>query len=134
MTKDGKMIYAVDFDGTLSLGHCWPEVGEENKPLFEFLIREQAAGAKVILWTNRSGSLLMGAKEYCKHRGLKFDAVNENLPEIIELYGSDSRKIYADCYIDDKAINPIQNQFITVPVGFVFEQLKPAAGEEEGKA
>ena len=80
MTKDGKMIYAVDFDGTLSLGHCWPEVGEENKPLFEFLIREQAAGAKVILWTNRSGSLLMGAKEYCKHRGLKFDAVNENLP------------------------------------------------------
>lgn len=123
MTRDGKMIYAVDFDGTLSLGR-WPEVGNPNMPLFEFLIKEQAAGAKVILWTNRSGSLLMGAKEYCKHRGLKFDAVNENLPEIIELYGSDSRKVCADCYIDDKALNPFQSQFITVPVGFVFQQME----------
>lgn len=122
MTKDGKMIYAVDFDGTLSLGR-WPEVGNPNKPLFEFLIREQAAGAKVILWTNRHGGLLMGAIEYCKHRGLKFDAVNENLPEIIELYGSDSRKVCADCYIDDKALNPFQSQLITVPAGFLFDQI-----------
>ncbi|MBP5383537.1 MAG: hypothetical protein J6Y57_01020 [Lachnospiraceae bacterium] len=120
MTKDGKMIYAVDFDGTLSLGR-WPEVGEPNKPLFEFLIREQAAGAKVILWTNRTGGLLMGAIEYCKHRGLVFDAVNRNLPELIELYENDCRKISADVYIDDKALNPFQNHFITVPVGFVFQ-------------
>lgn len=126
MTRDGKMIYAVDFDGTLSLGR-WPEVGEPNKPLFEFLIREQAAGAKVILWTNRSGGLLMGAIEYCRHRGLEFDAVNENLPEIVELYESDSRKISADCYIDDKALNPMQSQFITIPVGFLFEQMKEEA-------
>ncbi len=124
MTKDGKMIYAVDFDGTLSLGHCWPEAGEPNMPLFEFLKTEQAAGAKVILWTNRTGGLLMGAVEYCKHRGLIPDAVNENLQEIIDLYGTDTRKISADCYIDDKAINPIQNQFLTVPIGFLFEQMK----------
>ena len=138
MTKDGKMIYAVDFDGTLSLG-SWPEVGAPNKPLFEFLIREQAAGAKVILWTNRNGGLLMGAIEYCKHRGLKFDAVNENLPELIELYGNDCRKISADVYIDDKAVNPIQNQFITIPIGFVFEQMNEeepnlAAGANKGEA
>lgn len=126
MTKDGKMIYAVDFDGTLSLGR-WPEVGEPNKPLFEFLIREQAAGSKVILWTNRHGGLLMGAVEYCKHRGLNFDAVNENLPEIIELYDADSRKISADVYIDDKALNPFQSHLITVPVGFVFQQMEEQA-------
>ena len=137
MTKDGKMIYAVDFDGTLSLGR-WPEVGAPNKPLFESLIREQAAGAKIILWTNRHGGLLMGAIEYCKHRGLKFDAVNENLPEINELYGTDSRKISADCYIDDKAINPIQNQFITIPIGFLFDELineetDLAAGANKGE-
>lgn len=122
MTKDGKMIYAVDFDGTLSLGR-WPEVGEQNKPLFEFLIREQEAGAKIILWTNRHGGLLMGAIEYCAHRGLRFDAVNENLPEIIELYDADSRKISADVYIDDKALNPFQSNLITVPAGFLFEQM-----------
>lgn len=37
---------------------------------------------------------------------LEFDAVNENLPEIIERYGSDGRKIYADVYIDDKSCFP----------------------------
>ena len=37
--------------------------------------------------------------------GLKFDAVNENLPEMIEWHGNDCRKIFADVYIDDKAVN-----------------------------
>ena len=32
-----------------------------------------------------------------------FDAVNENLPEVLELFGGrDSRKITADEYIDDR--------------------------------
>lgn len=124
MDTNGNMIYAVDFDGTLSVGARWPEMGKPNKPLFDFLIRQQAAGAKIILWTNRSGGLLMGAVEFCRHRGLVFDAVNENLPDMIELYGNDSRKVGADVYIDDKAINPFQAQLITVPVGFLFEELE----------
>lgn len=124
MDTNGNMIYAVDFDGTLSVGARWPEMGKPNKPLFDFLIRQQAAGAKIILWTNRSGGLLMGAVEFCRHRGLVFDAVNENLPDLIELYGNDSRKVSADVYIDDKAINPFQAQLITVPVGFLFEELE----------
>ena len=38
--------------------------------------------------------------------GLEFDAVNENLPEINELFGGDCRKIYADVYLDDKSARP----------------------------
>ena len=124
MDTHGNMIYAVDFDGTLSVGARWPDIGKPNKPLFDFLIRQQAAGSKIILWTNRHGGLLMGAVEFCRHRGLVFDAVNENLPDLIELYGNDSRKVSADVYIDDKAINPFQAQLITVPVGFLFEELQ----------
>ena len=37
---------------------------------------------------------------------LEFDAVNDNLPEIVELYGTNSRKITCDFYIDDKAVLP----------------------------
>jgi hypothetical protein len=37
-------------------------------------------------------------------RGLVFDAYNENLPELIERYGGDCRKISADFYADDKNI------------------------------
>ena len=38
-----------------------------------------------------------------------FDAVNENLPEIIESFGSDTRKIFANEYIDDRNTWPQKN-------------------------
>ena len=36
--------------------------------------------------------------------GLKFNAINQNVPEGIKRLGNDSRKIFADVYIDDKAV------------------------------
>ena len=38
---------------------------------------------------------------------MECDAVNENLPERIEFFGGDCRKVGADVYIDDRAWNPI---------------------------
>ena len=113
MTPDGRYIIAVDFDGTLISGNKWPDVeGEPNKQLINILIRERQRGNKVILWTNRTDKPekeeypLKAAIDFCKAAGLEFDAVNENLPEIIAAYGSDSRKVSADKYIDDKALDP----------------------------
>ena len=101
------MIIAVDFDGTLCEEE-WPEIGSANKFLINKLIDLQKQGAKVILWTCRNGNLLEDAVNWCGQHGLIFDAVNENLPEILESYGGkDSRKITADYYIDDKALNPL---------------------------
>lgn len=97
------MIYAVDFDGTLSFGE-WPEVGPANEELFDFLKRRQRLGDKLILWTCRAGIPLEDAIDFCRENGLVFDAVNDNLPETIEKYGSNSRKITCDVYLDDKAI------------------------------
>lgn len=46
------------------------------------------------------------AVEWCQQHGLEFDAINENLPETLEwLGGTESRKIHADVFIDDKAVN-----------------------------
>lgn len=45
------------------------------------------------------------AVEWCREHGLEFDAVNENLPEMIDWYGNDTRKIGYDVLIDDKAVN-----------------------------
>ena len=107
MTPDGHYIYAVDFDGTLIHGNKWPDVdGEVDTELIKYLIREQKQGAKIILNTCRTGEALQDAVVLCMAYGLEFDAVNENLPEMIKAYGSDCRKISADRYIDDKAINP----------------------------
>ena len=98
------MILGVDFDGTLSLGQ-WPECGPANNKLIKFLLHRQELGDKLILWTCRENNELTAAVEWCEDNGLLFDAINDNLPEIIEKYGSNSRKISCDFYIDDKAIS-----------------------------
>ena len=98
------MIIAVDFDGTLSFGE-WPDVGPANKDLFRFLLHRQKEGDRIILWTCRAGDELALAVEWCRMKGLEFDAVNDDLPEIIEQYGGNSRKISCDYYIDDRAVS-----------------------------
>ena len=97
------MVFGVDFDGTLSFGQ-WPGCGPANDGLIDFLIKRQISGDKLILWTCREGNDLEVAVEWCQQMGLVFDAVNDNLPEVIEKYGCNSRKISCDFYIDDKAI------------------------------
>jgi len=101
--RDYKII-AVDFDGCLCVNK-WPEIGRANRELVNGLIARRAAGDKLILWTCREGKALDEAVEWCKARGLEFDAVNANLPEMNAQYGNDSRKIGADEYWDDKAVN-----------------------------
>jgi hypothetical protein len=98
------MVYAVDFDGTLSMGE-WPEVGPANTELIDYLIKRQRMGDKLILWTCRAGEPLDRAVEFCRDNGLVFDAVNDNLPETIIKYGSNSRKITCDVYLDDRAMH-----------------------------
>ena len=73
---------AVDFDGTLC-ENKWPNIGAPNEELFSFLKKQREAGVKLILWTCRSGERLERAVTFCSQNGLEFDAVNENLPEII---------------------------------------------------
>ena len=68
--------------------------------------RIEKAGTPDYFVTCRCGNQLEEAVEWCRKWELEFDAVNENLPEIIERYGSDGRKIYADVYIDDKSCFP----------------------------
>ena len=98
-------IIAVDFDGTLC-ENKWPEIGEAKWNTIQALIAAQAAGARLILWTNRVGARLAEAVEWARNRELEFDAVNENLPEILAAFTTDCRKVYADIYLDDKAAQP----------------------------
>lgn len=93
-------IYAVDFDGTLCESK-WPGIGAPNKKLIQQLIQRREEGAKLILWTCRIDEKLQEAVDWCKKFGLEFDAVNDNLPENVDKYGNNTRKIWATCYIDD---------------------------------
>lgn len=94
-------IIAVDFDGTLCK-NMYPEIGEPNRVLIDELKIRKRNGVKIILWTCRVGDQLEQAIDWCRDHGLVFDAVNQNLPEIVESFGGDPRKVFAHEYIDDR--------------------------------
>ena len=54
-------VIAVDFDGTLCVSQ-WPEIGEENYGLIEWLKECRSKGDKVILFTCREDDLLDAAE------------------------------------------------------------------------
>ena len=98
-------IIAVDFDGTLC-SDCYPEIGIPNLPLIHLLRQLKEQDKELILWTCRCGEKLDAAVAWCKRFGLEFDAVNENVARTLEKYGTESRQVSADVYIDDKACFP----------------------------
>lgn len=99
-------IIAIDFDNTL-FKTDWPDILEPIWGVIERAKEEQRNGAKLILWTCRCGKYLDDAIEACRRVGIIFDAVNENLPERIEMFdGTSSRKVSANEYWDDLSWNP----------------------------
>lgn len=105
-------IVAVDFDGTLVTDN-FPDIGEPIEDMFASMKYLRENGVKVVLWTSRNmyknRDLLEEAIQFCNEQGLEFDAINENVQEVQELTGEDTRKIYADLYIDDKSVHAIQS-------------------------
>ena len=103
--------FAVDFDGTLC-ELAWPGIGEPIYDTINWIKQLRQMGHKVILWTCRDGMHLVDAIVWCADHGLFFDAVNDNLEEHIQKYGSNCRKVFADHYIDDRGIYPSAMPFI----------------------
>lgn len=99
------MVIAIDFDGTLCENE-FPEIGKPKQSMIQTCIQLKQWNNKLILWTCREGELLEAAVRWCKDQGLEFDTVNAPLPEQLEEYQNDTRKIYADIYIDDRAYSP----------------------------
>ncbi|MEA2042402.1 MAG: hydrolase [Bacteroidota bacterium] len=97
------MIIAVDFDGTI-VDHEYPKIGKEKLFAFQTLKQLCNRGHKLILWTYRSGELLLEAVDYCAENGIEFYAVNNSTPG--EQFESEysSRKIAADIFIDDRNV------------------------------
>lgn len=108
----GYEIIAVDFDGTLC-ENKWPDIGEPNIQLIDYLKKRQEDGDKLVLWTCRTGEYLSDAINWCLDVvGLEFDSVNCNVKEVRNIFGLEGAKIYADVYIDDKASNHLTMPFI----------------------
>lgn len=94
------MIVAVDFDGTI-VEHRYPDIGAECPGAVETLKWLNECGAKVILWTMRSGEQLVQATAWLINRGVLINGLNKN-PD--QASWTDSPKAYAHIYIDDAAL------------------------------
>lgn len=96
------LIIAVDFDGTI-VEHRYPNIGKELPNSIYFLKKLKEQKHILILWTCREGKELKEAVDYCKSRGLEFDAVNENIIDLGENLAK--HKILFDLSIDDKNLD-----------------------------
>ena len=98
-----KKIAAIDFDGTLCESK-YPLIGKPKDKVIEYVNKLKETHT-LVLWTCRRGVYLQTAVDWCAKHGLEFDYVNENAPSLIKMFNGDCRKIFADVYIDDKAMN-----------------------------
>lgn len=99
-----KKIIAVDFDGTLCQS-AYPNIGKPLDYVIDYVKKLKADGCTLILWTCRVGKLLDEAINWCNAQELQFDYCNENVTENVEYFQNNPRKVYADLYIDDRAVN-----------------------------
>lgn len=96
-------ILAVDFDGTLC-EDVYPEIGKPREDIISLVKAYRKQGYRIVLWTCRNRQALELAVSWCHDHGLDFDAVNENIKEVQDCFGGDTRKVFADIYLDDKNI------------------------------
>ncbi len=94
-------IIAVDFDGTI-VEDAYPRIGKPMLFAFESLKQLQMQGHRLVLWTYRHGKALEEAVEFCRENGIEFYAVNSSFEEEIFDGTTQSRKIHADVFIDDR--------------------------------
>ena len=95
------LIIACDFDDTLAKleKDYIPKTLLPNAK--EVINWASEKGCYVIIWTVRNGEMLQSMIDFLKTNGIKYDAINENYPQLgIET----SRKIYYDLIIDDRGL------------------------------
>jgi hypothetical protein len=97
------VVIAVDFDGTICT-LSYPAIGRERKGAKEYINKLYDEGYAIVINTCRQGLAAEAAKTFLEIRGINYDEFNENMPHILDLYGTDTRKISADVYIDDKCL------------------------------
>jgi hypothetical protein len=94
------MIIAVDFDGVLHTGN-YPNIGYVCSEAVEILKKLAADGHYLILNTCRTGDFLVDAINFLLEHDIPVHRINDNCPYNQAKYGGNTRKVYADVYIDD---------------------------------
>lgn len=98
------MIIAIDFDGTI-VEDRYPEIGKLIGGAREVINKLYDEGYEIIIWSCRARVGKARAIEFLAKNGIKYHRFNESSPANLKQYNNvDTRKVYADLYIDDKGL------------------------------
>ena len=97
------MIIAIDFDETLHTG-TWPQIGQPKAFAPDTLRRLNEAGPYLIIWTCREGKEQTDAANSLLMQNIPLNRMNDNQPENTRKYGTNTRKVNADLYLDDRQL------------------------------
>lgn len=100
--KYKSLTIAFDFDDTVYDFH---KKGREYNHVILLLRELKVIGCYLICWTGQQN--LAFVENYLNEYKIPFDTINDNPP----YYKSNSRKIYANAYLDDRAgLKQVYNQ------------------------
>jgi hypothetical protein len=96
--------YCIDFDGTIACD-AYPEIGDLIPGAKETMEKIKELGGEIAIWTCRTHDAADNAKAFLEKHNIPYDKFNKPFDENVNIYGGDhSRKIFADCYIDDRSV------------------------------
>ena len=104
---------SIDYDDTI-VYQDFPNSGTIKPNAKEVINRLYDDGHHILIWTCRAFDKLEIAKNYLIECGIKFHLINENLPNNIEQYGGDTRKMSAHIYIDDRQLGGIPDDWLEI--------------------
>lgn len=100
----GCYIIAVDFDGTLVQDE-FPKIGYIHQPVVDTIKQlQEIPFVRLILWTCRVDEKLEEAVKWCEEQGIHFNAINDNVDENRCHHTTNSRKVFAHKYIEDRNV------------------------------
>ena len=99
-----KLVLAIDFDGTI-VTDAYPNIGQllpNAKQCINDLYEKH--NCEIVIWTCRTGVEEFNCRNFLIENNMHFTTINQNTPAVICRWNKDdSRKVYADIYIDDRS-------------------------------
>ena len=114
---DDKLIFAIDFDGTI-VENEWPFIGGLKPYAKEVINALYESGHYILIWTcrsedNHTDSTLKDVVEYLNGNSIYYDDINKNIPADVIGFAPHP-KIYADIYIDDRQLGGIPDNWLEI--------------------
>lgn len=108
-----KLILAIDFDGTIAKTD-YPLIIGLMPHAKEVINKLSEDGHIIIVNSCRANQPAEMMRRFLDDHGILYHHINENSPHRIQTYGSDTRKISADLYIDDHNLGCTIINWLTV--------------------